>query len=100
MSSAEIILDEKIQKEIKKPRKYNVIMLNDDQTPTDWVISVLESIFKYTTEDAAETVLKIHVEGSAVVGTYTKEIAEQKSIESVKLSRKNGFPLEVEIEED
>jgi ATP-dependent Clp protease adaptor protein ClpS len=99
MSATDIKLDEKIKKVEKEPSKYNVIMLNDDATPIDWVIELLESIFKYTRESAETITLKIHNEGSAVVGTYSYEIAEQKSVEAVTLSRNNGFPLQVKLEE-
>jgi ATP-dependent Clp protease adaptor protein ClpS len=99
MSAIDIKLDEKIKKVEKEPSKYNVIMLNDDATPIDWVIELLESIFKYTRESAETITLKIHNEGSAVVGTYSYEIAEQKSVEAVTLSRNNGFPLQVKLEE-
>jgi ATP-dependent Clp protease adaptor protein ClpS len=99
MSATDIQLDEKIKKVLKEPGKYNVIMLNDDQTPMEWVIELLETIFKYSRSSAEEITLKIHNEGSAVVGTYSYEIAEQKSIEATTLSRNNGFPLQIKLEE-
>jgi ATP-dependent Clp protease adaptor protein ClpS len=98
MSATDIVIDEKIKKSIKEPSKYNVIMLNDDHTPMEWVIELLEIIFKYSREGAEEITLKIHNEGSAVAGTYSYEIAEQKSIEAMTLSRNNGFPLQVKLE--
>jgi ATP-dependent Clp protease adaptor protein ClpS len=100
MSATDVIIDEKIKKEIKEPSKYKVIMLNDDSTPMEWVIELLEIIFKYSRISAEELTLKIHNEGSAVVGIYSYEIAEQKSVEAVTLSRNNGFPLQVKLEEE
>jgi len=98
--STDIVIDEKIKKEIKEPGKYKVIMLNDEITPMEWVIELLETIFKYSRTAAEELTLKIHNEGSAVVGVYNFEIAEQKSIETVTLSRNHGFPLQIKLEEE
>lgn len=96
----EIKIDEKIDKSIKEPSKYHVIMLNDDSTPMEWVIDILMSIFKHSQKSAESLTLEIHNEGSAVVGTYIHEIAEQKSVETITASRNNGFPLQVKIEEE
>lgn len=96
----EINIDEKIKKKIKEPSKYHVVFFNDDTTPIDWVIEVLTSIFRYTNHLAEELTLKIHNEGSAIVGTYSHEIAEQKAIETVNQSRAHGFSLQVKVEEE
>lgn len=96
----DIKIDEKIKKEIKEPSLYNVIMLNDDSTPMEWVIDVLIEIFKHSRESAEFLTMTIHNDGSAVIGTYSYEIAEQKSIETMTLSRNNGFPLKVSVEEE
>jgi len=95
----DIVIDEKIKREFKEPSKYNVIMLNDEATPMDWVMGVLKEIFKHSDESAEAITMKIHNEDSAVVGTYKYEIAEQKSIETVTSSRNHGFPLQLKIEE-
>ena|SRR5210317_278140 len=97
--AVDVQIDEKIKIERKEPSKYNVLFLNDDQTPMDWVIGLLTDIFKHSRTTAEELTLKIHHEGSACVGTYTFEIAEQKTIESINLSRGQGFPLNVKVEE-
>ncbi|MDB4257142.1 ATP-dependent Clp protease adaptor ClpS [bacterium] len=96
---AEVVIDEKIKRIVKEPPKYNVIMLNDDATPMEWVMGVLKEIFKHSDTDAEALTMKIHNEGSAVVGTYKYEVAEQKSIEAVTASRNHGFPLQLKIEE-
>jgi ATP-dependent Clp protease adaptor protein ClpS len=95
----EVVIDEKIKKTVKEPSKYNVIMLNDDQTPMEWVISLLKEIFKHSDKDAETLTMNIHTEGAAVVGTYKYEIAEQKSLEAVNASRNHGFPLQLKVEE-
>jgi ATP-dependent Clp protease adaptor protein ClpS len=96
----DIVIDEKISKKIEPPKKYHVILLNDDKTPIDWVIDILIEIFKHNEHVAQEIALKIHNEGSAIVGTYNYEIAEQKLFETVKLSRDQGFPLSAKLEEE
>ena len=95
----DIVIDEKIKKEIKEPSDYNVVMLNDDATPMEWVIGVLKEIFKHTDTSAETLTMTIHNEGSAVVGTYEYEIAESKAIETVNVSRNHGFPLQCKVEE-
>ena len=94
----DIKLDEKIKKETELPRRYKVIVLNDDQTPMEWVISILTEIFKHTQSKAQELTLAIHSEGSAIAGIYSYEIAEQKSVEATMLSRNNVFPLAFKLE--
>jgi len=96
----EVIIDEKIKHTIQEPLRYKVVMLNDDQTPMDWVIDVLVSIFKHSETTAKELTLTIHNDGSGVAGIYTYEIAEQKAIEAVNASRERGFPLQIRVDEE
>ncbi len=96
----DVQIDEKIKQKIAEPDLYKVIMLNDDLTPMDFVIDVLVSIFKHSTETARDLTTSIHNEGSAIVGVYTFEIAEQKGLETTNLARSNGFPLKVELEKE
>lgn len=98
--STEVVIDEKIEITVKEPGKYNVIFLNDDVTPMEWVIEVLVNIFKYSQENATELTLEVHNDGSAVVGTYSYEIAEQKCAEVITASRNHGFQLQVKVEEE
>lgn len=84
---------------MKEPSMYNVIMHNDDVTTMEFVVMVLERVFKKNA-DAAETImLKIHNEGSAVVGTYHKDIAESKAKYTMALARQQGFPLKLTTQE-
>lgn len=100
MSAIDIQLDEKIVIDEKEPGKYNVIFLNDDKTPMDWVIELLTQIFKHSRETAEKITMQIHNEGASCVGTYTYEIAEHKSIETINASRNHGFPLQVKVEQE
>ncbi|NBO27841.1 MAG: ATP-dependent Clp protease adaptor ClpS [Synechococcaceae bacterium WB8_1B_057] len=98
----EVVLDKKSKTfdSLKLPKKYKVVILNDDQTPMEFVIALLMQIFFHSESAAHEITLKIHNEGSAVAGIYSFEIAEQKSIDSISLARANGFPLQTKIESE
>jgi ATP-dependent Clp protease adaptor protein ClpS len=99
-TDTEVVIDEKIKEITLVPGKFNVVLLNDDSTPMDWVVSVLVSIFKHTETTSQQIMLTVHNEGSAVCGTYNYEIAEQKSVEAVTLSRDHGFPLQLRLEQE
>jgi len=96
----DVTVDSKIKEILKEPKNYKVILLNDDITPMDFVIEILIKIFKHSENTAKDITLKIHGEGSAVVGIYTYEIAEQKGTEATNESRSKGFPLQVKIEQE
>jgi|TARA_B100001013_G_scaffold100087_3_gene56448 ATP-dependent Clp protease adaptor protein ClpS len=96
----EVKIDEKIKQVIKEPENYKVIFLNDNVTPMEFVIDILIKIFKHTAETARDLTLKIHKEGSIIVGLYTYEIAEQKGMEATNESRSLGYPLQVKIEKE
>lgn len=96
----DVKIDEKIKIKFDEPSKYKVIFLNDDKTPMDFVVSLLVELFKHSDETAHALTIKIHDEGSGVVGVFSYEIAEQKSLEATGLCRENGFPLRIRVEED
>lgn len=81
------------------PKKYNVVMLNDNVTPMDFVIQVLMAIFRHDQEKAKELMIEVHEKGRSIVGTYSYEVAEQKSTETVTEASRSGYPLDVIIEE-
>tara|TARA_X000000950_G_C13623738_1_gene540474 strand:- start:57 stop:374 length:318 start_codon:yes stop_codon:yes gene_type:complete len=95
-----IDIQEKVKNIVQDPGKYKVIFMNDNQTPMDFVVSILVEVFKHTEKTAQELTMKIHNDGSTVVGLYTFEIAEQRSLEATKLARTNGFPLQIAIEKE
>ena len=97
--TADVKLDERISVNLKEPKKFKVIFLNDDLTPMEFVVSLLIELFKHTEKTATALTMKIHEEGSGVVGVYSYEIAEQKALEATGLCRENGFPLRVKLEE-
>lgn len=97
---ADVMIDEKIKIEITEPKRYKVLFLNDDKTPMDFVIEILMTVFKHTQETAEQITLTVHNEGSAVVGVYNYEIAEQKGVEATHLARQAGFPLQIKIDQE
>jgi ATP-dependent Clp protease adaptor protein ClpS len=66
----------------------------------DFVMGILETIFKHTQETSKEITVEIHNTGSGVAGIYSFEIAEVKAVESTQLARSNGFPLQIKMEEE
>jgi ATP-dependent Clp protease adaptor protein ClpS len=87
------------QFKVKEPSMYDVIMLNDDVTTMDFVVRVLMRVFHKSKEIAQSLMMKIHLEGSAVVGTYSKDIAQSKAQLTMQLAKAEGFPLKVTVKE-
>lgn len=85
-------------KEPKEPGKYNVIVCNDDVTPVEFVVAMLVAVFKHEEKTALGLTLKIHNQGSAVAGTYSHEVAEQKVVDGTSMARTHGFPLVIKVE--
>jgi ATP-dependent Clp protease adaptor protein ClpS len=81
------------QIQYQPPRRYEVILHNDDFTPMDFVIDLLMRYFRHPIEQATEIMLQIHHQGSAVCGTYYKEIAETKVTQVQQRARAEGYPL-------
>ena len=77
----------------KKPPMFDVVLLNDDFTPMDFVVYVLKEIFNLTNKEANEIMLKVHNEGEATCGTFPKDLAETKSYEVNNLAKINDHPL-------
>ncbi len=98
--TTEAKIEEKIKVALQPPKLWKVLFLNDDQTPMEFVMELLTTIFKHSEHDAKDLTMEIHNTGSAVVGVYTHEIAEQRGIESTQLARSNGFPLQITLEQE
>jgi ATP-dependent Clp protease adaptor protein ClpS len=99
-TDVEVKIDEKVKQVIAEPKRYKVIFLNDDKTPIEFVVELLMTTFRHSELTAKDITLAVHNEGSAVVGVYTYEIAEQKTIESTQLCRQHGFPLQIRVEQE
>ena len=100
MSTTDIQLDEKIKVIISEPKRWKVILLNDDSTPMEFVMGILTEIFKHTQDTAREIMLQVHEEGSGIAGVYSFEIAEAKAVEATNLARTNNHPLQLKLEEE
>ena len=98
--STDAKIEEKVSVNVQVPRMWKVIFLNDDQTPMELVIDLLTGIFKHSETSAKDITLEIHNDGSAVVGIYPFEIAEQKGVEATGLARANGSPLRITVEQE
>lgn len=96
----DVYQEDKLKEVVKPPSLYNVILLNDDYTEMGFVISVLQQIFNKGFDEAFQVMLKIHTEGKAVVGTYSKEIAEMKVYKVVEIAREYEFPLKAITEKE
>lgn len=83
---------------VKRPAKYQVVLLNDDFTPMEYVVNVLRNFFFKSEQEATVIMLKVHQEGRAVVGVYTREIAETKVAIVMEDARKHGYPLQAIME--
>ncbi len=78
---------------LKRPPMYKVMLLNDDYTPMDFVIQVLESFFQLDRERATQVMLHVHTKGVGVCGLFTRDIAETKVAQVNEYARKNQHPL-------
>lgn len=84
--------------ELKRPPLYKVVLLNDDYTPMEFVVEVLETFFRMNREQATQVMLTVHTQGKGVCGVYTKDIAETKAAQVNQYARDHQHPLLCEIE--
>lgn len=93
------LLLEQTKPKFKKPPLFKVVLLNDDYTPMEFVVIILENIFNHDREQATQIMLHVHKLGKGVCGVFTKDIAETKVIQVNNFARENKHPLLCEIEE-
>lgn len=84
--------------ELKKPQMYAVVMYNDDYTPMEFVVDVLQNHFKHSLDSAINIMLAIHQQGKGIAGIYSKDIAETKAQTVNREARQAGYPLLSQIE--
>ncbi len=84
---------------LKKPPMYQVLLMNDDYTPMEFVVDVLESIFSMDRPKATRVMLEVHTQGKGVCGIYTHDIAETKVAQVNAYSQQNQHPLLCTLEE-
>ena len=90
----------KTRPKTKRPSLYKVLMLNDDYTPMEFVVHVLERFFSKNREEATRIMLHVHQRGVGVCGVYTYEVAETKVTQVMDLARQNQHPLQCTIEKE
>jgi len=86
--------------ELQAPPMYKVVLFNDDYTPMDFVVEILEVFFNLNRELATKVMLAVHTEGRAVCGIFTRDIAETKAMQVNQYARESQHPLLCEIEKD
>ncbi len=84
----------------KKPSLYRVLILNDDYTPMEFVVFVLERVFNKTRDEATHIMLHVHQHGVGVCGVFTYEVAETKVAQVMDLARRNEHPLQCTMEKE
>ena len=89
---------EESKPELKKPPLFKVVLLNDDYTPMEFVVEVLEVFFRMNREQAPHVMLTVHTQGKGVCGIFTRDIAETKAAQVNQYAREQEHPLLCEIE--
>ena len=84
----------------KKPSLYKVLLLNDDYTPMEFVVHILEKFFNKGREEAEEIMLHVHRHGVGICGVFTYEVAETKVAQVIELSRRHQHPLQCTMEKE
>jgi ATP-dependent Clp protease adaptor protein ClpS len=90
---------EKTKTVLKPPEQWNVLLLNDDYTPMDFVVNVLESIFNRNPSEAYRIMMQVHTQGSGLAGAYTHDIAETKIATVLAVAQEAGYPLQATMEQ-
>ena len=88
-----VVLERRPEK-VKPPQMYQVVLLNDDYTPMEFVVVVIQEFFNKDRETATQIMLKIHLDGKGVCGVFSKDVATTKVEQVTEAARKNGHPLQ------
>lgn len=96
--ASETRLVSKTGSQVKEPKRYKVVMYNDDFTPMDFVVEILKTIFNKEHQEAVDIMMQVHRGGRAVVGIYSYDIAMTKTQEAMHLARQSGYPFQVKVE--
>ena len=91
---------EKIETKLRPPSMYNVLLHNDDYTPMDFVIDVLQRFFRLDIQKATEVMLNVHYKDVGICGTFSAEIAETKVMQVMNYARQNEHPLRCSMEKE
>lgn len=99
MGSGDALVTAEARPKLKKPSMYKVVLLNDDYTPMEFVVEILEYFFKMNREKATQIMLHVHIKGRGICGVFTRDIAETKVHLVNEYSRENNHPLLCVMEE-
>ncbi len=92
------LLEAPVEPKLRKPPLYKVVLLNDDYTPMEFVVEVLQTFFGMDREKATQVMLSVHTQGKAICGIFPRDIAETKSAQVNQYAQENQHPLISEIE--
>ncbi len=93
MSDTDIKTRTKVRPKTQRPQLFKVILVNDDYTPREFVVTVLKGVFRVSDDQAYRIMMTAHTRGASVVAVYTKDVAETKATEGTEAGRAAGFPL-------
>jgi ATP-dependent Clp protease adaptor protein ClpS len=93
MSDITTVPRTKVESKTERPRLYKVILLNDDYTPREFVVTVLKGEFGMSEEHAHRVMITAHKRGTCVVAVFTKDVAETKATRGTEAGRRHGYPL-------
>ena len=82
-----------IKPQVERPRLHKVILLNDDYTPREFVVTLLKTEFRMSAEQAQRVMITAHRRGACVVAVFTKDVADAKAARATEAARKKGYPL-------
>jgi ATP-dependent Clp protease adaptor protein ClpS len=94
------IFKEKVEDEIKTPKMYKVILLNDDYTTMEFVVRILMSVFNKSAIEAEKIMFDVHYKGKGIVGLYTYDIAKTKVLSVERIAKNEEYPLKAIMEEE
>jgi ATP-dependent Clp protease adaptor protein ClpS len=98
-NNGDVVLEAKKSK-LKPPPMFKVILLNDDFTPMDFVVTVLQTFFSKNREQATQIMLKVHMDGAGVCGVYPNDVASTKVEQVIAFARQHQHPLQCVMEEN
>src|SRR5689334_23726038 len=83
----------KVRRKTERPRLYKVILLNDDYTPREFVVTVLKAVFRMNEDAAYNVMMTAHQRGACVIAVFTRDVADTKAKEATELGKQKGYPL-------
>ena len=98
--SADGLVVQEAKPRLKRPDMYRVLLLNDDYTPMDFVVMLLERVFRKDSETATRIMMHVHTKGVGVCGVYTREVAETRVRQVIDIARDSQHPLQCTMEPD